>query len=385
MTAHKLKWITFPIVTLALSATFLSLSPADSATLEQVNITSKQTLTNKTLTAPVLSGTVTGTYTLAGTPTITSPLINGTIQVGNPLLFGYPDNATLQISADLGIPTLIRPMLRAVMRAKGDNTTFIGGQVAYFEARDPDDVTTNTKGVLYGLSISVVPLIACNNVPNDDVDGLTVMNSTGIGGAKATDALYIAHNFNRFPSSSEWATGLAIDANVDKGIQIGGRMASYGIDLYPGTYPTSVAIRLKNATSIASRNNSDTGDAPVLTLDASNIVVLGGANVSGTSVRNWFGTTAPTTQSGATYTVGFDDNYLTFTGSGCTVTLPAAGSFSGRILTVRTTVAFTVISASSNVVPLIGGSAGTAILQATAGKWAKLVSDGTVWQIMEGN
>jgi len=67
------------------------------------------------------------------------------------------------------------------------------------------------------------------------------------------------------------------------------------------------------------------------------------------------------------------------------VTLPAAGSFSGRILTVRTTVAFTVISASSNVVPLIGGSAGTAILQATAGKWAKLVSDGTVWQIMEGN
>lgn len=30
-----------------------------------------QTLTNKTLTAPVLSGTATGTYTLAGTPTIT--------------------------------------------------------------------------------------------------------------------------------------------------------------------------------------------------------------------------------------------------------------------------------------------------------------------------
>jgi hypothetical protein len=35
-----------------------------------------QTLTNKTLTAPVLSGTVTGTYTLGGTPTFTSPTIN---------------------------------------------------------------------------------------------------------------------------------------------------------------------------------------------------------------------------------------------------------------------------------------------------------------------
>lgn len=34
------------------------------------------TLTNKTLTAPALSGSVTGTYTLAGTPTFTSPTIN---------------------------------------------------------------------------------------------------------------------------------------------------------------------------------------------------------------------------------------------------------------------------------------------------------------------
>ena len=39
--------------------------------------TSTTTFTNKTLTAPVLSGSVTGTYTLAGTPTITSPAING--------------------------------------------------------------------------------------------------------------------------------------------------------------------------------------------------------------------------------------------------------------------------------------------------------------------
>lgn len=36
-----------------------------------------QTLTSKTLTAPVLGGSVTGTYTLAGTPTITAPAITG--------------------------------------------------------------------------------------------------------------------------------------------------------------------------------------------------------------------------------------------------------------------------------------------------------------------
>ena len=45
--------------------------------------------------------------------------------------------------------------------------------------------------------------------------------------------------------------------------------------------------------------------------------------------------------------------------------------------------AFTVVSASSNVVPLTGGAAGTAILAATAGKWCTLVSDGTNWITMQ--
>jgi len=43
------------------------------------------------------------------------------------------------------------------------------------------------------------------------------------------------------------------------------------------------------------------------------------------------------------------------------------------------------VSASSNVVPLVGGAAGTAILAATAGKWALAKSDGTNWQLMAGN
>jgi hypothetical protein len=37
------------------------------------------------------------------------------------------------------------------------------------------------------------------------------------------------------------------------------------------------------------------------------------------------------------------------------------------------------------VVPLAGGAAGTAILAATAGKYATLVSDGTNWIITQAN
>jgi hypothetical protein len=100
----------------------------------------------------------------------------------------------------------------------------------------------------------------------------------------------------------------------------------------------------------------------------------------------WFGTTAPVSVTGASYTVLATDNYITCNLAGTiTLTLPAAASFTGRILKVRTVTANTVVSASSNVVPLVGGSAGTAILAATAGKWVELVSDGAVWQIMSGN
>jgi len=71
------------------------------------------------------------------------------------------------------------------------------------------------------------------------------------------------------------------------------------------------------------------------------------------------------------------------TGSACTVTLPAAASYTGRELKFVNYQAQTLISASSNVVPLGGGSAGTAILAASVGDWATLVSDGTNWIIMQ--
>jgi hypothetical protein len=66
-------------------------------------------------------------------------------------------------------------------------------------------------------------------------------------------------------------------------------------------------------------------------------------------------------------------------GSTCTVTLPTPSTSTGRVLNFQNYQAQTLVSASSNVVPLAGGSAGTAILQAVAGANATLVSDGTSW------
>jgi membrane-bound ClpP family serine protease len=70
------------------------------------------------------------------------------------------------------------------------------------------------------------------------------------------------------------------------------------------------------------------------------------------------------------------------TGSSLVLTLPTPGSFTGREITVQNYQNQTVVSVASNVVPRAGGSAGTAILDAVAGNWASLVSDGTNWVIM---
>jgi hypothetical protein len=94
---------------------------------------------------------------------------------------------------------------------------------------------------------------------------------------------------------------------------------------------------------------------------------------------------APVTKT-TSFTLAATENWVICNGAGSiSVTLPAASSYTGREIMIKTIAAQTVVSASSNVVLLAGGAAGTAILAATAGKYATLVSDGTNWIIVEGN
>lgn len=97
------------------------------------------------------------------------------------------------------------------------------------------------------------------------------------------------------------------------------------------------------------------------------------------------GLVAPVTKT-ASFTLGSNENEVICNGTATiTATLPTASAWVGRKVRIKTVAAYTVVSASSNVVPLAGGAAGTAILAATAGKWAELVSDGTNWIVMAAN
>ena len=94
---------------------------------------------------------------------------------------------------------------------------------------------------------------------------------------------------------------------------------------------------------------------------------------------------SPTTVNAATYTMASTDSSLIITTTNCTITLLSAATYTGRILYIKNITEHSLTSNASNVVPLGSATAGTAILAATAGKFAMLQSDGTNWITMMSN
>lgn len=117
----------------------------------------------------------------------------------------------------------------------------------------------------------------------------------------------------------------------------------------------------------------NSGKATLQTLTVTGVMTTSGA----------LSVTAPAIKT-ADFTVGDAETFLinNKSGSACTVTLPDAASWTGRILVIKTIQAQAVNSASSNVKPAASNTAGTAIVTGTAGLWAMLVSDGSNWVIM---
>jgi hypothetical protein len=96
------------------------------------------------------------------------------------------------------------------------------------------------------------------------------------------------------------------------------------------------------------------------------------------------GLNAPVSKT-ASFTLGATENFVICNGASAnvTVTFPTASANTGRVVWIKNlSGTYTVISASSNVKPINSGTAGTAILAATAGAWAMLVCDGTDWVVM---
>jgi hypothetical protein len=265
-------------------------------------------------------------------------------------------------------------------------TTFTYAQTAADLGSTADTGTTQVVGRFNFYANGTAPNLF--NGPVEAVDGLTVggangatinrsSNVGGFGGAP-----FVAFNRRRTTAGgSVVQNGDSFAALTFGGFDgvaniIGARIDA-AVDGTPGT--SDMPGRLVFSTT------PDGSATPTerMRIDSSGNVGIGVSSpVNRLQVNGSFGRGAPVTKT-ADFTLADTENWIICNGTGSiTVTFPTASSWTGREVMIKTIAAQTVVSASSNVVPVDGSAAGTAILAATAGKWATLVSDGTNWIIM---
>ena len=212
---------------------------------------------------------------------------------------------------------------------------------------------------------------------------IAVNGGTGFASYAVGDLLY-ANTTTTLAKLPDVATGNAL---ISGGVGVAPAWGKIGLTTHvSGVLPIANGGTNGSAAPTAGAVAYGTGTAYAFTLAGTTGQVLTSAGAGSptwtTPVVNTV--SAPVTKT-ADFTVAVGEAWVinNKSGSTCTVTLPAAASWIGRQLIFKNMQAQTLVSASSNVVPLDSTSAGTAILLDVVGNWATMVSDGTNWVIMQ--
>ena len=243
-------------------------------------------------------------------------------------------------------------------------------------------LTTSISGILYGNGTAIAA--ATISAPLGYSAGTLSITQAGAasnGYLSSTDW----NTFNNKQPAGTYVTAVSVvSANGLAGTSSGGATPAL-------TLSTTITGLLKGNGTAISAATSGTDYAPATSGTSilygngsggfSNVTVGSGLSFSaGTLAATTSAPSAPVTKT-ADFTVAATDVWLinNKSGSTCTVTLPTASANSGRVLYFQNYQVRALVSASSNVVPLTGGAAGTSILLASSGDSATLVSDGTNW------
>ena len=291
----------------------------------------------------VQTGTI-ANYNLDGSPTA------GGVAYGTGPALAVSAAGTLgQVltSAGAGTPTWLAAATGTVTSVSVVSANGLAGTVATATTTPAITLSTTITGLLKGNG-TAISAAASGTDYAPATSGTSILYGNGAGGF----------------SNVTIGTGVAFTAGTLSATGSGGTVTSV-----TGTAPVV----------------SSGGATPAISMAAATTSVNGYlTSTDWTTFNNKQATSAPVTAT-ANYSVTATDSWIinNKTGSALTLTLPAASSYSGRVLTIQNYQTQTVISASSNVVPQAGGSAGTAILLDSKGDCAVIVSNGTNWVMMQ--
>jgi hypothetical protein len=319
-------------------------------------------------------------YTITGEGLGITPVINGgtglsTIPTNGQLLIGNGTGYTLNtLTASSGI-TVTNAAGTITIANSGVLSNVAGTGISV--SSETGDVTIDNTGVLSfsGGTTGLTPATA--TIGDITLAGTLAIANGGTNGSAAPTAYGVAYgDGSAYAFTAAGTTGQVLTATT-------GSAPTWAASATSGTV-TSVSVVSANgfAGTVATATST-----PAITLTTTITGVLKG---NGTAISaavpntDYIAPSAVVTKT-ADFSLTDTENWVinNKTGSTCTVTLPAASSWSGRYVTFKNMQAQTLVSASSNVVPIDSTTAGTAILLGVVGNWATLVSDGTNWIIMQ--
>jgi len=296
--------------------------------------------------------------------------------------------------------------------SSGGTTPAISLAAAYGDTLNPYGTKTATY-VLAGPTTGAATAPTFRALVSTDIPSLSYVTSVGFTGGlitvatpTTTPALTVAGTSGGivyFSSASTWASSALL---TQYGIVYGGGAGAAPVSTAAGTTgqvltaTTSGAPTWANpatngtvtSVSVVSANGfagtvatATTTPAITLTTSITGVIKGNGTAISAAVANTDYIAPSAVVTKTADFTLAATENWVINNKptTACTVTLPAASSWSGRSVMFTNYQTQTLISASSNVVPLGGGAAGTAILLGVVGNWATMVSDGTNWIIMQ--
>lgn len=365
--------------------------------------TAKQVLIANTSAAPTWTTLTSGASILYGDGS--GGFSNVTIGTGVSFVAG-----TLSATGSGGTVTSVTGTSPVV--SSGGTTPAISLATAYGDTLNPYAAKT-ANYVLAGPTTGAAAVPTFRALVANDIPSLSYVTSVSFTGGiitvatpTTTPAFTVAGTSGGVPYFSNGTTWASSAALTQYGVVYGGGAGAAPVATAAGTTgqvltattgaaPTWAAPATSGtvtSVSVATANGfagtvATATTTPAITLTTSVTGVLKG---NGTAISaavpntDYIAPSAVVTKT-ADFTLAATENWVinNKTTTACTVTLPAASSWSGRSVMFTNYQAQTLISASSNVVPLGGGSAGTAILLDVVGNWATLVSDGTNWVIMQ--